>query len=87
MPSVYQERCGLPEETIRRYNGDLVHLFSVYLNVMPTAVDPETVEELASSCRIPRAEAYAHLLAAMAGLDPTGKDRLFFRYWLVPAIH
>ena len=83
---IYNESCGLPAETIRRYNNDLTRLFSLYLNVMPKAIDNETVTDLASDCGITRAEAYAHLLAAMAGLDPTGKDRHFFRYWLAPAI-
>ncbi len=78
--------CGLPAERIRQHNRDLVELFSLYLNVMPTAIDNEMVSDLANTCGTTRAEAYAHLLAAMAGLDPTGKDRHFFRHWLTPAI-
>ena len=83
---IYREPCGLPTETIRRYNNDLVQLFSLYLNLMPDAIDNDMVTELAASCRISRAEAYAQYLAAMAGLDAGGRDRLFFRYWLAPAI-
>ena len=84
--SLYSEHCGLPAEVIRQYNRDLAELFSLYLNVMPTAIEGEMVGDLAAACGTTRAEAYAHLLAAMAGLDPAGKDRLFFRYWLAPAI-
>ena len=84
--SLYSEHCGLPAEAIRQYNRDLAELFSLYLNVMPTAIEGEMVDDLAAACGTTRAEAYAHLLAAMAGLDPAGKDRLFFRYWLAPAI-
>ena len=85
--STYAEQCGLPADTIRRYNNDLTRLFSLYLNVMPNAIDNQMVSDLAAACSTTKAESYAHLLAAMAGLDPTGADRHFFRYWLVPAIH
>lgn len=85
--NIYNEPCGLPADVIRRYNSDLVRLFSLYLNLMPSAIDNETVSDLATSCGISRAEAYANLLAALAGLDAAGRDRLFFRYWLSPAIH
>ena len=84
--SAYTEFCGLPPDTVRRYNRDIAELFSLYLNTMPTAIDKETVDELARACGTTRAEAYALLLAAMAGLDAAGEDRLFFRYWLLPAI-
>ncbi|MBQ3064444.1 MAG: hypothetical protein IJC99_06570 [Clostridia bacterium] len=82
----YTEPCGLSPDVIRRYNSDLAELFSLYLNVMPTAIDNAMVSDLANACSTTSAEAYAHLLAAMAGLDPAGKDRHFFRYWLAPAI-
>ena len=77
---------GLSEKDVRRYNSALVELFSLYLNVLPTAIEPGMVEELAASCHISRAEAYAQYLAALAGLDAGGRDRTFFRYWLCPAV-
>ncbi len=86
MDSLYQDACGLPPDTIRRYNNDLVRLFSLYLNLMPDAIEPDMVSELAESCHISRAEAYAQYLAAMADMDAGGKDRAFFRHWLCPAI-
>ncbi|MBQ3482571.1 MAG: hypothetical protein IJA78_00155 [Clostridia bacterium] len=79
--------CHLSPEVIRQNNNDLVQLFSLYLNLMPSSVAPEQVEALATDCGISRAEAYAHLLAAMAGLDAGGADRNFFWHWLLPAIH
>ncbi len=87
MNPAYTEKCGLSTEEIRRNNNDLVQLFSLYLNLMPDAIDNNMVTELAASCNITRAEAYAQYLAAMAGLDAGGRDRHFFRYWLAPAIH
>ncbi|MBR2010300.1 MAG: hypothetical protein IKA06_00930 [Clostridia bacterium] len=87
MHPLYTEHCGLSEAEIRRNNSDLAELFSLYLNLMPNAIDNEMVSELAQSCHISRAEAYAQYLAAMAGLDAGGRDRSFFRYWLAPAIH
>ena len=87
MQDLYREPCGLPPDTIRRYNSDLVQLFSLYLNLMPDAIDGKTVDELSKECHISRAEAYAQYLAAMAGLDAAGTDKLFFRHWLLPAIH
>lgn len=79
--------AGVPAETVRRYNNQLVHLFSLYLNLMPDAIDADMVEELSVSCHISRAEAYAQYLAAFAGFDTSGRDRLFFEYWLKPALY
>jgi len=81
------EPCHLPPEVIRQNNNDLVRLFSLYLNLMPDAIDPTQVDRLAADCDIPRAEAFAHFLAAMADIDVGGKDRAFFHHWLLPAIH
>jgi len=76
-----------PPETIRKYNSRLMDLFSLYMNLFPTAMDGETVREIAKDCHIPLAEAFAHTLAAMMGLDAGGADRLFFQYWLLPSLH
>ena len=77
----------LPPETVRKYNTKLMDIFSLYMNLFPTAVDPQAVTELAADCNIPTAEAFAHYLAALMDLDAGGADRLFFQHWLLPAIH
>ena len=76
----------LPPDTIRKYNSKLMDIFSLYMNLLPTAVDGAAVEELAADCNMPTAEAFAHYLAAIMGLDAGGEDRLFFQYWLLPSI-
>ena len=76
----------LPPDTVRKYNSKLMDIFSLYMNLMPTVVDGEAVTELAADCNMPLAEAFAHYLAAIMELDAGGKDRLFFQYWLLPAI-
>ena len=78
---------GISPETIRRYNSRLMDLFSLYMNLMPTAVDPQAVKNLAKECSIPLSEAFAHYLAALVGLDAGGADRLFFHHWLLPSLH
>ncbi len=77
---------GLSPDTVRAYNSDAVSLFSLYLNMTPRAVDNEMLDELATACGISRAAAYAEILAALAGLDAGGRDRLFFQHWILPAI-
>ena len=81
------EAPRLAPETVRQYNSRLAELFSYYLNFMPRALDAEVVESVAKDCDMPLAEAFAHCIAAMADIDPAGKDRLFFQYWLLPALH
>lgn len=76
----------LPPETIRKYNSRLMDIFSLYMNLFPTAIDAKTVTELAADCNIPLTEAFAHYLAALMDLDAGGADRLFFQHWLLPSI-
>lgn len=78
---------GLSARTVRQYNSRLADLFSLYLNLLPRAVDGESVTELARECGISNEEAFAHTLAALADLDAGGKDRLFFLHWLLPSVH
>ncbi|MBE6605312.1 MAG: hypothetical protein E7639_06390 [Ruminococcaceae bacterium] len=87
MENPYTAHCHLPPQQIRRYNAKLAELFSLYLNLMPSAIDKAMIDELASTCHISRAEAFAQYLAAMAGLQTEGRDRSFFRYWLLPSIY
>ncbi|MBQ8341848.1 MAG: hypothetical protein IJY22_05685 [Clostridia bacterium] len=77
---------GIPPETVRKYNSKLMNIFSLYMNLFPTAVDGKDVTELAKDCNIPLAEAFAHYLAALMELDAGGPDRLFFQHWLLPSI-
>ena len=86
MQDLYREHCGLSPQEIRRNNNNLAQLFSLYLNLTPTAIDGDMLHGLARDCDIPLAEAYAQLVAALMGLDAGGRDRAFFRYWLLPAI-
>lgn len=81
------ENLGLPPETMRRYNSRLMDLFSLYMNLMPTAIDGETVRKLAKECNISLTEAFAYCFAAFMKLDAAGEDRIFFRYWLLPSLH
>ena len=86
MQDLYREHCGLSPQEIRRNNSNLAQLFSLYLNLTPTAIDSDMLHGLARDCNIPIAEAYAQLVAALMGLDAGGRDRAFFRYWLLPTI-
>ncbi len=81
-----QEISGIPMETVRAYNSRLVRLCSLYLNLCPRAIDKEQACSLAKECGISLAEAVANLFAAYLELDVAGKDRLFFRYWVLPCI-
>ena len=86
MQDIYTTHCGLSLEEIRRNNSDLARLFSLYLNMMPTAIDGDMVKGLAEDCHISTDLAFAHCLAALAGLDAGNRDRVFFDYWLAPAL-
>ncbi len=77
---------GIDKQTIRSYNSRLTELYSLYLNLCPRAITKADVEGLAAECGISRTEAMANYLAATMGLDAAGRDRLFFRYWLLPSI-
>ena len=77
---------GIPPETVRRYNSRLMDLYSLFMNLMPTAIDAKSVTELAKDCSIPLSEAFAHYFAALMGVDAGGSDRLFFQHWLLPSI-
>lgn len=79
--------AGIPRETVRRYNNQLVRLMGLYLELYPRAIDGDMVEELAKDCRFSRADAYAEYLAAIAGYDSGGRDRVFYEHWLRPAVY
>lgn len=77
---------GISPKTVRENNTRLAQLFSLYMNLTPRALDAQIVEPLAADCDISRAEAFANCLAAYFDLDAAGKDRLFFRHWLLPSV-
>ncbi len=81
-----EQLFGIDKQTIRKNNSRLAELYSLYLNLCPRAITKKEVDELAADCCISRAEAMANYLAASFGLDAAGKDRIFFRYWLLPSI-
>lgn len=86
MKDFYEQDCHLSPEIIRRNNSKLTELFSLYLNLMPNAIDKTMIEDLSSTCDISHAEAFAQYLAAMAGLETERRDRDFFRHWLLPSL-
>ena len=45
------------------------------------------MDEIARECGVSRAYAYAECLAALCGLDTSGRDRDLFRHYFVPMIH
>jgi hypothetical protein len=77
---------GISPKTVQENNTRLMQLLSLYMNVCPRALEPAIVEPLAAECGISRVEAFANCLAAYFDLDAAGKDRFFFRHWLLPAI-
>ena len=81
-----RDPCGLSPEQIRRCNNQVMRLFSLYLNLMPGAVDADAIRSIADECRLPFSEAYAQFLAASAGFDAAGEDRAFYDFWLKPAM-
>ena len=78
---------GLRPEQIRSYNDGVVRMMSVVLNLAAAALDATTVDEIARECGVSRAYAYAECLAALCGLDTSGRDRDLFRHYFVPMIH
>ncbi len=77
----------LPEDRIRFCNARIVNLMSMYLNFMPKAVTPEALEDIASSCRLPRERAYAECLAALCEVGTDRAERAFTAEYFVPMVH
>ena len=87
METPIKQISGLKPDTIRRYNDGVVRMMSVVLNLAADALDAGTVDEIARECGVSRAYAYAECLAALCGLDTSGRDRDLFRHYFVPMIH
>lgn len=54
---------------------------------MPGRDRPEDVKEIAEGCSVSETYAYAVMLAALCGLEAEGKDREFFKGWILPMLH
>ncbi len=80
-------RLILPRDEIRRCNSRTAELVSLYLNLSPDAIKPETVNELATACGFSRERAFAEILAVLCGLDAAGADKALFRNYFIPMVH
>lgn len=76
----------LPPEKIKRLNARTAELISLYLNLSPDAITPETVTEMKEACGFDGSRAYAEILAVLCGLDSAGKDKAHFRNWFLPMV-
>ncbi|MBR6916990.1 MAG: hypothetical protein IKN38_02285 [Clostridia bacterium] len=72
-----------PNET-RRCNGRITDLASLFLNFAPDEFDIDTVTDIANGAGVSCEYAYAELFAARFGVDSSGRDRAFFRNYVVP---
>ena len=79
-------RHGLTPERIRKLNSETMHLLSLYLNLLPDIITPDTIEELTADGALTREEAYALLLATVCGLQPAGRDRAYFEDYFLPMV-
>ncbi len=86
METPIKQISGLKPETIRTYNDGVVRMMSVVLNLAANALDAAVVDEIARECGVSRAYAYAECLAALCGLDTSGRDRDLFRHYFLPMI-
>ncbi len=77
----------IPRQQIREYNSKTAELVSLYLNLSPDAVKPETVIELSEECGFSRERAFAEILAVICGLDAAGADKALFRNYFIPMVH
>ncbi|MBR7095989.1 MAG: hypothetical protein IKC73_07205 [Clostridia bacterium] len=77
---------GLEPEAIRAYNSETMRLLSLYLDLGADTVTREDVLALVSACGLSRERAYATLLASVCGLEPEGRDRVYFEEYFVPMV-
>lgn len=74
-------------QQIKEYNQKALTLLSAFLNLCPDAIGREDVKEIAEGCSVSETYAYAVMLAALCGLEAEGKDREFFKGWILPMLH
>ncbi len=79
-------KTGLTPEEIRAYNSETVKLLSLYLNLMPDFITPREIDALATEFSVSRSYAYAMMLATVCGLQPAGRDRVYFESYFVPMV-
>lgn len=75
----------MPED-VKNCNARNVELLSLFLNLSPDAVTPEMVFEMAETCGISNSVAYAEILAAYFDLDVVGRDKAYFRNYIIPMV-
>lgn len=73
-------------EDIKFYNAKTVELLSLYLNLTPDAITVDMVKEMADFGGMDNSRAYAEILAVLFGLDAAGRDKAFFRNYIVPMV-
>lgn len=78
--------CYFTPAQIRNYNGKLMELLSLYLNIAPEAITADLIREVSESCGVDNATAYAGFLAELCGLDTIGADRAFYRHYFLPMV-
>ena len=76
----------IPSDHTRYCNGRIVSLMSMYLNFMPKAITPEALEDVASSCNLPRERAYGECLAALCEVGTDRAEREFTAEYIVPMV-
>ncbi len=79
-------RIYLSDAEIKRCNAKTAELLSLYLNLMPDAITPEMVTEMAEACGFDRSRAFAEILGVMCGLDTAGRDKALFRNYFIPMV-
>lgn len=87
METSLKQISGLSSQRIRTYNDGVVRMMSILLNIAADSLDAGTVDEIARECGVSRAYAYAECMAAVCGLDTSGRDRDLFRHYFLPMIH
>lgn len=80
-------RTTPPPDAVRFRNARIVNLLSIYLNFTPQAIGLAALEEITSSCNLPRERAYAECLAALCEVGTDRIERDFTTSYFVPMVH
>lgn len=76
----------MSSEDIKYYNAKNIELLSLFLNLSPDAITADMVTEMSASCGMDHARAYAEILAVFFGIDAAGRDKAYFRNYVVPMV-
>ena len=71
-----------PPDPVRYSNTRVAALMSLFLNFFASSVTPDQLEDIASSCRVERTEAYAECVAALCGVGTDSAERAFTQRYL-----